>query len=127
MHMNKGPKSEAVHERGRWWVKGAKLEFYEQVFPQLGSQSDDVLTGTPRTRIAVHGAYGYLMKLEYLFFWIPGLLVLGMAIPTFAMAFALEDCINCQMLVKATGRQWYWVYNKVSSKSGLNDLYDGFY
>jgi len=36
------------------------------------------------------------------------------------MAFALEDCINCQMLVKATGRQWYWVY-EVESPTGDDD------
>lgn len=60
------------------------------------------------------------MKMEYCFFYVPSFLILGMLIPAFCMIYALEDAVNCEMVVKVTGRQWFWVY-EVESPTGDGD------
>merc|ERR1712062_532370 len=64
----------------------------------------------PRHRMYIWGNYKLLMKAEYLFFYIPTVLIFGLVIPLFTTIYALEEVVASTMTVKVTGRQWYWVY-----------------
>lgn len=63
-----------------------------------------------RARMHVYGNYGLVMKLEFMFFYVPVLLTLGFIMPVFTLAFAVDEPVYTTMTVKVTGRQWYWVY-----------------
>merc|ERR1711861_73109 len=90
-------------ERGRTWVIGE---------PQadLGAIPQNNLPFWPRERLRIYGNYKLLMKAEYLFFYIPTIIILGLVIPAFTTIYALEEPVASTMTVKVTGRQWYWVY-----------------
>merc|ERR1711976_267867 len=72
--------------------------------------SQDNLPFFPRTRLLIWGNYKLLMKAEYLFFYIPTVIIFGLAIPIFATIYTAEEIAATTMTVKVTGRQWYWVY-----------------
>lgn len=63
-----------------------------------------------RHRMEIWGNYKLVMKAEFLFFYIPTVLVVGLCIPAFTMMYALEEAVYTTMTVKVVGRQWYWVY-----------------
>merc|ERR1719346_190059 len=63
-----------------------------------------------RSRLLIWGNYKLLMKAEYLFFYIPTVLIFGLVIPLFTTIYALEEVVGSTMTVKVIGRQWYWVY-----------------
>merc|ERR1719247_3499849 len=65
---------------------------------------------TPRGRLLLWGNYKLVTKAEYLFFYIPTVIILGLCIPAFATIYALEETVGSTMTVKVVGRQWYWVY-----------------
>ena len=52
------------------------------------------------------GNYSYLMKIEYAFFYIPTFIIFGIAMPGYALGYAAEDAIDCDLMVKVIGRQW---------------------
>nr|ABF22753.1 mitochondrial cytochrome c oxidase subunit 2a [Karlodinium veneficum] len=100
------PRSNIVTERGRTWVIGepqADLGTIHEI-PQTN------LPFWPRERLRIYGNYKLLMKAEYLFFYIPTVIILGIAIPAFTSIYAAEELVASTMTVKVTGRQWYWVY-----------------
>merc|ERR1712023_28903 len=100
------PASKIIKERGRTWTVPEPL-------PNLGvvhGMKQDNLPFWPRERLRIWGNYKLLMKAEYLFFYIPTIIILGLVIPAFTTIYALEEPVASTMTVKVTGRQWYWVY-----------------
>jgi len=116
--INKVAEADTFQERGRWWVRGQ--DFNKELDKQFGNYADVELPFYPRKRIWLYGNYAFIMKMEYCFFYIPTFLVLGLCMPGFAMLYAIEDAIDCDMVVKVVGRQWYWVY-EVESPTGDDD------
>ena len=51
---------------------------------------------------------GLPQKAEYLFFYIPTVIILGLVIPAFTTIYCFEETVASTMTVKVTGRQWYW-------------------
>ena len=125
-----------VSERGKKWVVGKDLskllgESYPGLHRLLGGRAgtidaassavsggssqigsaDNVLPFTPRRKPFVWGNYSLVMKAEFLFFYVPGLLILGLILPVFTMTFAFDESIYTTMTVKVLGRQWYWIYD----------------
>jgi cytochrome c oxidase subunit 2 len=53
---------------------------------------------------------------------IPGCILLGIAIPSFSLLYAMEEIVYPELTLKAIGHQWYWSYeysdNSVFSTSG---------
>jgi cytochrome c oxidase subunit 2 len=49
-------------------------------------------------------------NLEFGWTLIPCLILLVIAIPSFALIYSLDDLINAKMTVKVMGHQWYWTY-----------------
>ena len=54
-------------------------------------------------------------KLEYIWTLVPGLILVLIAAPSLTLLFIMEDSANAFLVVKAIGRQWYWVYNWVDT------------
>ena len=48
-------------------------------------------------------------KTEYIFFYTPVFIVTSLCLPGFALLYGYEDCNTSDMVVKVTGRQWYWL------------------
>eukprot|EP00928_Gymnodinium_smaydae_P022825 TRINITY_DN1904_c0_g1_i1.p1 TRINITY_DN1904_c0_g1~~TRINITY_DN1904_c0_g1_i1.p1 ORF type:complete len:200 (-),score=33.32 TRINITY_DN1904_c0_g1_i1:135-683(-) len=101
------PQQILVKERGQTWIKSndppkSSLELYG--IPQ------DNLPFWPRHRLYIWGNYKLLMKAEYLFFYIPTVIILGLVIPAFTTIYCAEELVASTMTVKVVGRQWYWVY-----------------
>ena len=49
--------------------------------------------------------------IEYVFTAIPALLLLVIAVPTWAAVFALNDTDNADCVVNVTGQKWWWEYD----------------
>ena len=99
-----------VRERGRTWVKGVE-HTRAQVEDTYGIGADaEARPYLHRNRMNVYGNYDLVMKLEFMFFYVPVLLTLGFIMPVFTLAFAVDEPVYTTMTVKVTGRQWYWVY-----------------
>ena len=92
-----------VSERGRQWVVGKDL--------QPGAFSQEDIPYTPRRKMFVWGNYSLVMKSEFVFFYVPGLIILGLVLPAFTMSFAYDEAVHTTMTVKVLGRQWYWIYD----------------
>ncbi|CAK0799468.1 unnamed protein product [Prorocentrum cordatum] len=112
------PRQIIVEERGQKWIKShdppkSMLEIWEM--PQ------ENLPFCPRLRLHIWGNYKLLMKAEYLFFYIPTIIILGLVIPAFTTIYALEEAMCTTMVVKVTGRQWYWVYEVESPTDDGDD------
>lgn len=112
------PRQVIVEERGQKWIKShdppkSMLEIWE--IPQ------ENLPFCPRLRLHIWGNYKLLMKAEYLFFYIPTIIILGLVIPAFTTIYALEEAMCTTMVVKVTGRQWYWVYEVESPTDDGDD------
>ncbi len=48
--------------------------------------------------------------LEFVWTLIPCIILLIIAIPSFALIYSLDDLINAKMTIKVMGHQWYWTY-----------------
>merc|ERR1711862_181896 len=103
-----------VKERGQVWVKSQDPPKSSH---ELYGIPQDNLPFWPRHRLYIWGNYKLIMKAEYLFFYIPTVIILGLCIPAFTTIYALEEVVASTMTVKVTGRQWYWVY-EVESPTG---------
>merc|ERR1719375_3093876 len=111
------PRSKIIKERGRTWT-------VPEPIPNLGTVhglKQDNLPFWPRERLRIYGNYKLLMKAEYLFFYIPTIIILGLVIPAFTTIYALEEPVASTMTVKVTGRQWYWVYEVESPTDDGDD------
>ena len=92
-----------VSERGRQWVVGRDLK--------AGAFGQEDIPYTPRRKMFVWGNYSLVMKSEFVFFYVPGLIILGLVLPAFTMSFAYDEAVHTTMTVKVLGRQWYWIYD----------------
>ena len=57
----------------------------------------------------------------------PALILMLIAVPSFALLYSIEEFIEPSLTVKCTGHQWYWCYEYSNCKdSALAGLYDGY-
>ena len=91
-----------ISERGKQWVKGTD---YQENFNQ------ENIPFTHRRKGTVWGNYSLVMKAEFLFFYVPCILIMALIIPVFTMTFAYDETVYTTMTVKVLGRQWYWIYD----------------
>lgn len=49
-------------------------------------------------------------NLEFIWTLLPCLILLSIALPSFALIYSLDDLINAKMTIKVIGHQWYWTY-----------------
>lgn len=111
------PKQNIVIVNGQKMIKGDETKPFEYLFNV--SQQNIPFWG--RTRLNVWGNYNLILKVEFLFFWIPTLIILSIAVPCYTMLYMLDEIVNTTMTVKVIGRQWYWIYEVESPPEGEDD------
>ncbi|CRG93973.1 cytochrome c oxidase subunit 2, putative [Plasmodium gallinaceum] len=100
------PKQNIVIVNGQKMIKGEETKPFEYLF----NVSQHNIPFWSRTRLNVWGNYNMVLKVEFLFFWIPTLIIMSIAVPCFTMLYMLDEIVHTTMTVKVIGRQWYWVY-----------------
>ncbi|KAI4837109.1 cytochrome c oxidase subunit 2A [Plasmodium brasilianum] len=100
------PKQNIVIVNGQKMIKGEETKPMEYLF----NVSQQNIPFWSRTRLNVWGNYNMVLKVEFLFFWIPTLIIFSIAIPCFTMLYMLDEIVHTTMTVKVIGRQWYWIY-----------------
>lgn len=58
---------------------------------------------------------------EFIFFYIPIVIVAALVVPAFTMIYMADDAVYATMTVKVIGRQWYWVYEVESPVEDEDD------
>jgi len=58
----------------------------------------------------------------------PAYLLLLIAVPSFALLYSMDECIDPEMTTKALGHQWYWSYeySDYTTKHGDDFAYDSY-
>jgi cytochrome c oxidase subunit 2 len=69
-----------------------------------------------KARHLTHGVF-----LEIIWTLIPTFILLVIAIPSFALLYAMDEVIDPELTVKVIGHQWYWSYEFSDFNEGLND------
>ncbi|SOV18201.1 cytochrome c oxidase subunit 2, putative [Plasmodium gaboni] len=100
------PKQNIVIVNGQKMIKGDETKPMEYLF----NVSQQNMPFWARTRLNVWGNYNMVLKVEFLFFWIPTIIIFSIAIPCFTMLYMLDEIVHTTMTVKVIGRQWYWIY-----------------
>merc|ERR1719499_2571425 len=116
--MDHAPKMKLVKERGQTWIVSHDPPKSAE---ELYGIPQEHVPFFPRQRLMIWGNYKLLMKAEYLFFYIPTIIILGLCIPAFTTIYAAEESVASTMTVKVTGRQWYWVYEVESPTDDDDD------
>lgn len=55
-------------------------------------------------------AFAHHTKLEIIWTYIPTLILLSFAVPSFTLLYTIDELTNPQITIKAIGHQWYWSY-----------------
>merc|ERR1712061_617348 len=106
--MDHTPALNYVKERGQTWVvSGDPPKPLGETYFEI---AQDPRPHWTRARLNIWGNYKLMMKAEYVYFYLPTVIILGLCIPAFTTIYALEEPVATAMTVKVTGRQWYWVY-----------------
>ncbi|GAW81640.1 cytochrome c oxidase subunit 2a [Plasmodium gonderi] len=111
------PKQNIVIVNGQKMIKGEETKPLEYLF----NVSQKNIPFWSRTRLNVWGNYNMVLKVEFLFFWIPTLIIFSIAIPCFTMLYMLDEIVHTTMTVKVIGRQWYWIYEVESPPEDDDD------
>lgn len=100
------PKQNIVIVNGQKMIKGEETKPFEVLF----NVSQHNIPFWPRSRLNIWGKHNMVLKMEFLFFWIPTLIIFSIAIPCYTMLYMIDEVVHTTMTVKVIGRQWYWVY-----------------
>ncbi|SBT36973.1 cytochrome c oxidase subunit 2, putative [Plasmodium ovale wallikeri] len=111
------PKQNIVIVNGQKMIKGEETKPMEYLF----NVSQKNIPFWSRTRLNVWGNYNMVLKVEFLFFWIPTLIIFSIAVPCFTMLYMLDEIVHTTMTVKVIGRQWYWIYEVESPPDDEDD------
>jgi cytochrome c oxidase subunit 2 len=83
--------------------------------------------------VLVPSLVSHNVRLEIIWTVIPSLILLFIAIPSFALLYSMDDLLNPALTVKIIGHQWYWSYEYTiaknfitSQKVALNSTADDF-
>jgi len=117
--VNQGPKQTIIEERGQQWVVGEPHRPVDEIYGHGGKY-----TWTPywpRQRLRVYAGERLLYKAEFLFAYIPTVIIFLLIMPAFAGMYAMEEAVYSTMVIKVVGRQWYWVYDVLSPTDDDDD------
>nr|BCG67640.1 cytochrome c oxidase subunit 2 [Haptophyceae sp. NIES-3900] len=59
----------------------------------------------PNSKIVVHGT-----AIEVIWTTLPALILIVVAIPSFALLYSIDEVVNPAITLKVVGHQWYWSY-----------------
>ena len=73
--------------------------------------------GTPDSQKVVHGTL-----IEIIWTVIPSLILVIIALPSFALVYSLDEVIDPSITIKCIGHQWYWSYEYSDFETKLGSL-----
>jgi heme/copper-type cytochrome/quinol oxidase subunit 2 len=82
-----------------FWMLGRTLWFFET-------------SKNPKPSLIVHG-----VLLEIVWTVVPSLILLVLAVPSFALLYSMDEVVHPAMTLKVTGNQWYWNYEYTDSST----------
>jgi len=85
-----------------FWMLGRTIWFFQA-------------SKNPKPSMIVHG-----QTLEIVWTVVPSLILLMLAIPSFALLYSMDEVVHPAVTLKVTGNQWYWNY-EYSDYSSSND------
>ena len=86
---------------------------------------DETRTVEAFDMVSLRNNHNYL--LEIIWTVIPGLILWSIAVPSFALLYAMEEATTFNMTVKVVGHQWYWSYqyhDKLAPIVTKNKIFD---
>ena len=63
----------------------------------------------PRTKF-IYPDVTHHSLLEFIWTIVPALILVSIALPSFALIYSMDDLISAEFTLKVIGRQWYWSY-----------------
>lgn len=82
----------------------------------VNNNINDKVYNNIKTVHLTHGA-----TLEIVWTLIPTFILLSIALPSFALLYAMDEVIDPELTVKVVGHQWYWSYEFSDFNTDLND------
>lgn len=83
------------------------------------SQSNIPMHG--RSRMFTWTNHEFVLKAEFLFFWMPTFIIMSIAVPSYTLLYMVDEAVYTTMTVKVIGRQWHWVYEVESPPEESDD------
>lgn len=77
----------------------------------------DMTTDTSDSRNVVHGT-----TIEIIWTVVPSLILLVVALPSFALLYSIDEVIDPAVTIKCVGHQWYWSYEYSDFESQLGTI-----
>nr|YP_010699859.1 cytochrome c oxidase subunit 2 [Chrysotila carterae]WCH62789.1 cytochrome c oxidase subunit 2 [Chrysotila carterae] len=78
---------------------------------------NSVVVKDTQSRLVVHGAF-----IEIVWTVIPSLILVAVALPSFALLYSIDEIIEPALTLKCIGHQWYWSYEYSDFESQLGVL-----
>ncbi|EDO05669.1 putative cytochrome c oxidase subunit 2a [Babesia bovis T2Bo] len=100
------PKQQFTIVNGETMIVGKETRPMEELF---GVEQTNI-PFYARRRVKVWGNHNLILTAEFCFFWIPTLIIMGLAVPCYTMIYMMDEAVSTSMTVKVIGHQWYWVY-----------------
>ena len=97
---------------------------------QTQQQNSNTLSKASFTQLYVNRLYSkgtiHNTFLEIVWTMVPALILMIIAIPSFALLYSIEEFIEPSLTVKCTGHQWYWCYEYSNCKEEIAEYIDGY-
>lgn len=91
------------------WMLSALFEFYYYAHQGL-----------------VRVAFSHNVNVERVWTYIPAVILLVIAMPSFALLYLIDDLINPEVTIKIIGHQWYWSYETTDLYTGREVNFDSY-
>jgi len=118
--INRGPPQTIVEERGQKWVVGQEHRPFNEIY-QADTVNPDHLPYWPRQRCRIFCGDWLINKCEFLFAYIPTVIIFLLVMPAFNGIYMQDETLMSTMVVKVTGRQWFWIYEVESPTDDGDD------
>lgn len=83
-------------------------EFGFKMYINEHNELEDVLENRKLVLITKNVTHGVILEIVWTL--IPVVILIGIAIPSFALLYSIDEIIDPSLTLKITGHQWYWSY-----------------
>lgn len=84
--------------------------FMENIFPYINIFEFPSMYNNTKRFYTIFRFYDHNTLIELIWTVIPILIIVNIALPSFALLYAMDEIINPALTVKVNGYQWYWKY-----------------
>lgn len=91
-----------------WMLFSIVYEFGFKMYINEHNELEDVLENRKLVLITKNVTHGVILEIVWTL--IPVVILIGIAIPSFALLYSIDEIIDPSLTLKITGHQWYWSY-----------------